>query len=100
MKKRTKISLRTRIYLTIAGLLTLAGVLYAANPTIFVSPGHGLHDPIGVVIGPRDNPVFYASQYENGNIINVDCGGTQRNGTFFGNAFPSTELVEKYMAMA
>ena len=40
MKKRTKITLRTKIYLTIVGLLALTGVLYAANPIPFslVSP--------------------------------------------------------------
>ena len=35
MKKRTKITLRTKIYLTIVGLLALTGVLYAANPIFF-----------------------------------------------------------------
>ena len=33
MKKRTKITLRTKIYLTIVGLLALTGVFYAANPS-------------------------------------------------------------------
>ena len=37
MKKRTKISLRTKIYLTIVGLLALTGVLYAANPSFFAA---------------------------------------------------------------
>ena len=35
MKKRTKISLRTKIYLTMVGLLTLTGALYAATPFFF-----------------------------------------------------------------
>ena len=35
MKKRTKITLRTKIYLTIVGLLALTGILYAANPIPF-----------------------------------------------------------------
>ena len=35
MKKRTKISLRTKIYLTIVGLLALTGIIYAANPVTF-----------------------------------------------------------------
>ena len=32
MKKRTKISLRTKIYLTIVGLLALTGIIYSVNP--------------------------------------------------------------------
>ena len=35
MKKRTKITLRTKIYLTIVALLALTGVFYASNPTPF-----------------------------------------------------------------
>ncbi len=35
MKKRTKISLRTKIYLTIVGLLAMAGIIYAATPFQF-----------------------------------------------------------------
>ena len=37
MKKRTKITLRTKIYLTIVALLALTGVFYAANPTFFTN---------------------------------------------------------------
>ena len=37
MKKRTKITLRTKIYLTIVGLLALTGVLYAATPIFFTN---------------------------------------------------------------
>jgi autotransporter-associated beta strand protein len=37
MRKRTKITLRTKIYLTIVGLLALTGVFYAANPAPFAS---------------------------------------------------------------
>ena len=32
MKKRTKITLRTKIYLTIVTLLALTGIFYAGNP--------------------------------------------------------------------
>ncbi len=41
MKKRTKITLRTKIYLTIVLLLSLTGVFYAANPVPFTidTPG-------------------------------------------------------------
>ena len=49
MKKRTKITLRTKIYLTIAGLLGLTGILYAATPTPFSS---GVPFPTGVAAAP------------------------------------------------
>ena len=87
MKKRTK------IYLTIAGLLTLTGVLYASNPTIFVSPGHGVDVPISPAVTQTQ---FFVSQYQNGQIDTVDCLG---NGSFF-STIVSTGLVEKYMAIA
>src|SRR5437762_3672295 len=35
MKKRTKITLRTKIYLTIVALLALTGIIYAATPVTF-----------------------------------------------------------------
>ena len=48
MKKRTKITLRTKIYLTIVALLALTGVIYAASPSFF-SPVLGpLTGPVGV----------------------------------------------------
>ena len=37
MKKRSKITLRTKIYLTIVALLALTGIFYAANPTPFAT---------------------------------------------------------------
>ena len=52
MKKRTKITLRTKIYLTIVGLLALTGVLYASNPTVYSSLGHGVPLPTGVAAAP------------------------------------------------
>src|SRR4029078_1820103 len=53
MKKRTKVSLRTKIYLTLVGLLALTGVLYASNPSVFVTPGHGVDQPIGFAAHPN-----------------------------------------------
>ncbi|HEX4708596.1 MAG TPA: hypothetical protein VH229_12800, partial [Candidatus Udaeobacter sp.] len=95
MKKRTKIPLRTKITLTTVALLTLTGVFYAANPTVFVSPGHGVFQPIGMA---ADAGHLYVSQYEDNEIRVVDCFG---NGTLFGTLpGPTQALVEKYMVLA
>src|SRR6476660_4926843 len=93
MKKRIKITLRTKIYLTIVALLSLTGVFYAANPTVFVMPGHGVSRPISPAVTQTQ---FFVSQYENGQIDTVDCLGI---GSFF-STIVSTGLVEKYMAIA
>jgi len=90
MKKR----IRTKIYLTIAGLLALTGILYAANPTVFVSPGHGVFQPISPAVTQAQ---FFVSQYEDGNIQMVDCNG---NGSFFGALPDQSPMIEKYMAIA
>jgi hypothetical protein len=68
-------------------------VLYASNPTIFVSPGHGVDVPISPAVTQTQ---FFVSQYQNGQIDTVDCLG---NGSFF-STIVSTGLVEKYMAIA
>ncbi len=94
MKKRTKITLRTKIYLTIVALLALTGVFYAANPSIFVPPGNGVFRPISPAVDPTH---FYVSQYENGDIKSVDCNGF---GTLFGTLPIGQVLIEKYMAFA
>ena len=96
MKKRTKITLRTKIYLTIAGLLTLTGVLYASNPTVFVSPGNGVDEPIGLAADPTH---LFSSQYNDNQVITIDCLGM---GTLFGTlpAPIPPILTEKYMAIA
>ena len=94
MKKRTKISLRTKIYLTIVGLLALTGVLYAANPSVFVMPGNGVFRPISPAVTQTH---FYVSQYENGDVKTVDCNGM---GSTFGTLPIGQVLVEKYMAFA
>ena len=81
MKKRTKITLRTKIYLTIVGLLALTGVFYAANPSPFVTSGHGVFQPIGMAADKTNGGHLYVSQYEDNDIQVVDCNG---NGTLFG----------------
>ena len=94
MKKRTKISLRTKIYLALVGLLALTGALYAANPSVFVTPGHGVSRPISPAVSATH---FYVSQYENGDVKMVDCNG---DGSPFGTLPIGNGLVEKYMALA
>ena len=94
MKKRTKITLRTKIYLTNVGLLTLTGIIYAANPSVFVMPGNGVHAPISPAVTQTH---FYVSQYENGDVKMVDCSGM---GSPFGTLPIGQVLVEKYMAFA
>ncbi len=54
MKKRTKISLRTKIYLAIVGLLALTGALYAATPIFFTA----FPQATGVAASPSN---FYAT---------------------------------------
>jgi hypothetical protein len=94
MKKMTKITLRTKITLTIVGLLMLTGVLYAANPSLFVMPGHGVFQPIGMAADPTH---LYVTQYQDNQIRLVDCNG---NGTLFGTLPGNNPLVEKYTALA
>src|SRR6476660_8486165 len=94
MKRRTKITLRTKIYLTIVALLSLTGVFYAANPTVFVTTGHGVSRPISPAVFPN---LFVVSQYESGNAQSVNNLG---NGSLFGTIANNSELVEKYTAIA
>ncbi|HEX4706623.1 MAG TPA: hypothetical protein VH229_02725 [Candidatus Udaeobacter sp.] len=95
MKERTKMTLRTKIYLTIVMLLSLPGVLYAANPVPFVTPGHGIFQPIGMAADPTH---LYASEFEDNQILTIDCQG---NATLFGTLpVPTQPLVEKYPALA
>jgi hypothetical protein len=70
MKKRTKITLRTKIYLTIAGLLGLTGVFYASNPTPFVFT---IPFPTGVAAAPD---LLLVSEFCSDNIDKVACDGT------------------------
>ena len=76
MKKRTKITLRTKIYLTIVALLALTGVFYAANPSF---PLPLSLEPVGVAASRTD---LFASDYclraHRRNIDKVDCMGISR----------------------
>ena len=69
MKKRTKITLRTKIDLTTMGLLALTRVLYAADPAPFVT---GIPFPTGVAAAPN---LLLVSEYCSENIDMVDCNG-------------------------
>ena len=93
MKKRTKITLRTKIYLTLVGLLALTGVFYAANPISLplVSPG-----PTGVAADPTH---LFATQYLQ--PTNISYGRLQRECHGVRDASGAWSLhVEKYMAIA
>src|SRR5213594_4662113 len=91
MKKRTKISLRTKIYLTIVGLLALTGVLYAANPAPFVFT---IPFPPGVPAAPD---LLLVSEYCSEHIDTVDCNGFA---TLFATLPGFGSCQEKYMAIA
>ena len=90
MKKRTKITLRTKIYLTIVALLALTGVFYAANPTFFTS----VPFPTGVAAS-RTN--LLVSEYCTDNIDTVACDGTV---SLFATIPGFGSCREKYMAIA
>src|SRR4029077_8977921 len=70
MKKRTKISLRTKIYLTIVGLLALTGIIYAATPVTF-STFQGL---TGVAVSKTE---FFATGFiaPETNVYTLGCNG-------------------------
>src|SRR6266576_1120093 len=91
MKKRTKITLRTKIYLTIGGLLALTGVLYAANPAPFAA---GIPFPTGVAAAPD---LLLVSEYCSENIDSVACDGTH---TLFATLPGFGSCREKYMTIA
>ena len=69
MKKRTKITLRTKIYLTIVALLALTGVFYASNPSPFSGQ---VPFPTGVAASPD---LLLVSEYCSENIDKIDCNG-------------------------
>src|SRR6059036_502450 len=95
MKKRTKITLRTKIYLTIVGLLSLTGVFYAqfppSHPTPFVFT---VPFPTSAAAA-RD--LLLVSEYCSENIDKVDCNGTA---TLFATLPGFGSCQEKYMAIA
>src|SRR5213594_4060653 len=96
MKKRTKITLRTKIYLTIVGLLALTGVFYAqfppSHPTPFVFT---VPFPTSAAAS-RD--LLLVSEYCSENIRTVDCNGVA---TLFAMLpGPFSGCKEKYMSIA
>src|SRR6478752_2700731 len=91
MKKRTKISLRTKIYLTMVGLLALTGAVYAATPKFFAS----YLEATGVAASPSN---LYATQWCNQDFTSFNCLGI---GTVVGQIpFGNQQCIEKYLAIA
>src|SRR6185436_2099640 len=88
MKKRIKISLRTKIYLTIVGLLTLTGIVYAANPVTFsVFPGL-----TGVAVSKSE--LFTTGFADpNSGIYTLNCAGIP-------TLYQASAPAEKYFAIA
>src|SRR5580765_1356207 len=91
MKKRTKISLRTKIYLALVGPLALTGILYASNPVPFTGQ---VPFPTGVAASPD---LFLVSEYCSERIDKVDCNA---NATLFATMPGFGSCREKYMAVA
>src|SRR3954469_5588356 len=98
MKKRTKISLRTKIYLTVGGLLALTGLIYASTPTPFSSGGPlfapGDWYPTGVAASPD---VVLVTPYCSDDIDRIDCNG---NASFFADIPGFGSCREKYLTFA
>ena len=93
MKKRTKITPRTKIYLTIALLLSLTGVFYAANPFAF-TVGGAVPFPNGVAASPD---LLLVSEFCSENIDTVACDGTV---SLFAVMPGFGSCREKYMTIA
>src|SRR6266487_2819786 len=91
MKKRTKITLRTKIYLTMVGLLALTGVLYAANPAFFTS----FPQSTGVAVSPN---LMYATSWCNQDLSRLDCNGVATVVGQIPNG--NNPCIEKYMEFA
>src|SRR6266700_7181714 len=96
MKKRTKITLRTKIYLTIVALLALIGVFYAQNPP----PSHPVPFsgqvpvPTGVAAAPD---LLLVSEFCTDNIDQLDCNG---NASLFATLPGFGSCREKYLTIA
>jgi hypothetical protein len=88
MKKRTKVSLRTKIYLTIVALFALTGIIYSANPVIF-STFPGL---TGVAISKTE---LFTTGYvpPNSGVYTLNCAGIQ-------TPYQAAPGGEKYIAIA
>src|SRR6266566_6659902 len=91
MKKRTKITLRTKIYLTIVALLALTGVFYASNPTPFSGQ---VPFPTGVAAAPD---LLLVSEFCTDNIDKLDCNGTA---SLFATLPGFGSCREKYLTIA
>ena len=89
MKKRTKISLRTKIYLTIAGLLTLTGALYAfpANPFTFSV------FPQITGLAATKSELFATGYVTNPDVYSLDCMGIP-------TVYQAAPIGEKYVTIA
>ena len=99
MKKRTKITLRTKIYLTIAGLLALTGVFYAQCPPLFSPTAFSSFSPSGFPTGVAAAPdLLLVSEYCSENIDTVDCNGVHTLFAMLPGPFAGCK--EKYMAIA
>jgi hypothetical protein len=89
MKKRTKISLRTKIYLTLVGLLSLTGALYAfpANPFTFSV------FPQITGLAATKSELFATGYVTNPDIYTLDCAGIPTD-------YQAAPIGEKYIALA
>src|SRR4029079_2558458 len=88
MKKRIKISLRTKIYVTILGLLTLTGIIYAANPVTFsVFPG------LTGVAAAKFELFTTGFSGANPDIYTLNCAGIP-------TLYQASAPAEKYLAIA
>src|SRR6266436_7470550 len=91
MKKRTKITLRTKIYLTIVALLALTGVFYASNPVPFSGQ---VPLPTSVAAAPD---LLLVTEYCTENIDQLDCNGTA---SLFATLPGFGSCREKYITIA
>ena len=91
MKKRTKISLRTKIYLTIAGLFALTGALYAATPIFF----NAFPQATGVAASTSN---FYATGWCDNNFYGLDCLGNRS--VLASIPLGDSPCIEKYLRIA
>ena len=92
MKKRTKITLRTKIYLTIVGLLALTGVFYAATPIFFTT----FNQPVGL-FGTQFE--MFGTEFNTQNFNSIDCMGNVTTVAQIPDNV-SNLAIEKYIAIA
>ncbi len=93
MKKRTRVSLRTKIYLTIGGLLTLTGALYAlpGTPYFFTA----FPQATGVAASPSN---FYATAWCDKISMGSTASGIARRWGSIPNG--NSPCIEKYLRIA